>query len=160
MIATLRHRIAVCALGVLLAAVLCPSPVAAVYTGHVDGVPSSTIKLRVANDKEGRRDSVAFRARDFPLDCDDGTESIWTEFPMRLRFSSSHRFSGDRSYVEPDPLYQTYYYVSGRVDRREARGRLVLISDLTFPSVGGSQQAPDCSTGGPIRWKAERVKQP
>jgi hypothetical protein len=68
--------------------------------------------------------------------------------PINARLDHDGRFDGSVSSYDSRDGYQVFFYGSGRVDERLARGRLFLFYD---PGSLGDHVG---WTSGPVRWKA------
>ncbi len=151
---------AVAALGALVA--LAVSPVQSTATGGVElrtyeggflGVGRGghmDAKVSVRGD---RARSVAFRATQIVLDCEDGSQRRMDFLRYRTKVNRDGAFKFQQ-YKLFEGTGQSYYEVSGRVvGRRRLTGYLYFIGD-SFPP--NSESNPDCTTLYPQQWNAKR----
>jgi hypothetical protein len=122
------------------------------YKGRFVGNPEARVSFRVKVRNDGP-DRVLFRASNITIYCDDGT--TFQENFRRIRLTLHGRiFLGRR--LELDPFTQTFYEVSGRLDRAgAAHGDVFWFQDFDHPEELGT---PDCSTPAPPPWTAERIR--
>jgi len=120
------------------------------YVGTVVDTKRGVVELRV-NREAGRATSVLFVARDFELQCDDGST------PSQSFNAREAEFSGRTSFDAFTARLGGYYRIHGQlVGQKRARGFLIYYEDPSDPP--GSTMEAECSTvGGKQRWVAERV---
>jgi hypothetical protein len=117
---------------------------AALYRGFIKGKPSSPVTVEVRNDR------VEFVGR-ANVACTDGRHHRWG-FTVKTDSRGNGRFR-QVEYQEAEDGSDFYERLKGRiVDSQVARGWFSLVSDRFFADD------PDCSTGGRLRWRAERVR--
>lgn len=127
------------------------------YLGAVVGDREKNVRFEIP--RQGRKNAkVRFTAERVELVCEDNSFPE-VDFPaIRLPLVNRTTFQGQRYRRRPNGDW-SYYEVKGRLlGSRRAIGYLYYIDEPFDPP--GSENRPECSTGGQLYlpWKAKRVR--
>jgi hypothetical protein len=126
------------------------------YVGTLVGYGERNVRFEVPH-WSGTNAKVRFKAEGVELVCDDNSSREVDFSAIRLPLVSRTVFQGQRYRRRPNGDW-SYYEVKGRLlGPRRAIGYLYYVEDPFDPP--GSENRPECSTGGQLylTWKARRI---
>jgi hypothetical protein len=121
--------------------------------GTVRGDREAEVVLKLTEGGE----RVVFQARDLKFICDDQTgRRTFNPVGTRVRRDGKFEFDQFAAFGDDPGPDQQFFWVKGRIlPRDRAKGFVLATYDPWDPP--GSENLPECSTFGKLRWRASRA---